>query len=200
MRIVETDYYLLASGSMDPWNLTKPAYELAKRIWACSSCGFPKPGVEGVNVTVVGVPGNASLNCVHGLGLGIAEKEFIESFGAGQADRYLHLGQVFGPDGQPLEKWVTFNGRNRILVRGTRHATARICQECGRQIYFAMGREYLYPKPREDVSMFDKGWGALVLTGDLAIRATRKQWTSVHCTRLKVLKQPEDGLGELLPP
>jgi hypothetical protein len=200
MKIVETDYYMLASGTMDPWNLTKPAYELAKGSWACPGCGFPLPGVKGVDVTVVGVPDNASLSCVHGLGLGVADRALLESFGANEAERYLYLGKVFGPDGAPLQKWVTFNGTHRILVRGSKHATARVCPECGRQIYFAMGRQYLYPKPSEAIKMFDVGWGALVVTGDFAARAARTQWRKVNWTRLKVLREPEDGLGELLSP
>jgi hypothetical protein len=107
---------------------------------------------------------------------------------------------LFGPKGQLLEDYVTFNGKHRIIVRGTKHVSARICDVCGRQFYFSMGRQYLCPQPTEGVTMFHKGSSGLVVTEEIFARVNVKQWRGLACVRLPVLSAPQDGLGELASP
>jgi len=191
-------FYKLASSTMDPCTLIRPAYEEAARTWLCTGCAFPKPGVGQIDVRIQEEePDKTALNFVSGCGLGIARKEFLFFLGEQAVTRDLQLGRVFGPDGRLLQDWATFNGRERIIVRGTEHAGVRRCSECGRRVYFAMSPFYLFPSPREDVSIFDSGNGGIVVSESLGRRIEQHGWKKLVCTKLPVLTEPKDGLGEL---
>lgn len=199
----EEYYYLLSSSSRSALHLTREAYNKARNTWLCTGCASPKPDVRKVDLVIEDMesaPENLPLNFHFGSGVGVARKDFLFSLGKEEVERELCLGQVFGPEGQLLDDWVTFMGKHRIIVRGTKHAGARICEECGRQIYFALGRRYLYPRPPEGISIFDQGSSGLVVTEVLVGRVKLNQWRGLSCLKLPVLTAPRDGLGELAAP
>lgn len=191
-------FFKLSSTTMNPCSMVKPAYEQARRTWLCTGCAFPKADTKEVDATIQEEkPDNTPLNMISGCGVGIARKDFLFSFGEDLVRQHLYLGQVFAPDKRPLESWVTFVGRHRIIVRGSKNAGVRRCAECGRNAYFAMGQLYLYPLPPEGVSIFDAGNGVLVVTEQLVRQLNLNAWRKLDCTRLFVPDYPEDGLVEL---
>jgi hypothetical protein len=131
----------------------------------------------------------------------------------------LYLGDVFGPDGTRWDDWVTFRGKHGLIVRGsTEHAGNRLCPECGRNCYFGMHPQYLYPQPPTDVEIFQSDLWGLILRPDIATevgigdKVGRIQgvevldWPGVSVKgkrghllveRLKVLPEPNDGLPPL---
>jgi hypothetical protein len=196
----ERFYYQLSSKSRSAFHLTREAYDQARNTWLCVGCASPKPDVREVDLVledIEEVPENLPLSFHFGSGVGVARRDFLLSLGEEEVGRDLCLGCVLGPEGQLFNDWVTFIGKHRIIVRGTKHAGARICEECGRQIYFAMGRRYLYPRPPEGVSIFDKGSSGLVVTEALVGRVKLDRWRGLSCLKLPVLGAPLDGLGEL---
>jgi hypothetical protein len=191
-------FFKLSSTTMNPCTMVKPVYEQARRTWLCIGCAFPKPGTKAVDASIQEEePDNTPLNMVSGCGLGVARKDFLFSFGENLVRQHLYLGHVFGPDKRPLDNWMTFIGRHRIIVRGSRNAGVRRCSECGRNVYFAMGPLYLYPEPPPDIAIFDAGNGGLVINGDLVRRVNLNAWRQLDCTKLTVLASPKDGLHEL---
>ncbi|MBI4557402.1 MAG: hypothetical protein HY706_07460 [Candidatus Hydrogenedentes bacterium] len=196
----EEYYYWLSSSSRSALHLTREAYDQARHTWLCAGCVLPKPDVMKVDAMIGYMPENIPLNFVSGTGVGVARKDFLFSLGEDKVGRDLCFGRVFGPEGQLLDDWITFIGKHRIIVRGTKHVSARICEECGRQIYFAMGRRYLYPRPPEGISIFDEGSSGLVVREALVGRVKLNQWRGLACLKLPVLSAPRDGLGDLADP
>ncbi|MBI4661415.1 MAG: hypothetical protein HY735_21540 [Verrucomicrobia bacterium] len=178
--------------------MAKEIYEAVRRTWLCRGCVSPKPGTPEVDATIQELePDNTPINIVNGCGLGIARKEFLFALGEDVIRRYLFLGRVFRQDGAELENWVTFHGKHEIIVRGSKHVSFRKCPECGKRLYFAMGKRYLYPEPPKGIEMFDSGCGGLVVTERLVVRITLNKWRKLACIKLPVFSAPKDGLAEL---
>jgi hypothetical protein len=68
---------------------------------------------------------------------------------------------------------------------------------CGRHIYHATGRSYLYPAPRADALIHGSNLGGLVVTPEIAERVRAKRWRKVAIEELPVLDPPPDGFGTL---
>ncbi len=156
---------------------------------------------------------------VYGFGVPLARLAFLLRLGEERVRRNLYLGEVFGPDGSCWEDWVTFRGKRRLIVRGsTEHAGNRVCPECGRNCYFGMPPNYLYPEPRSDVEIFESSGFGLVIPDSVATEAGigRKvrrvqgveevEWPGaeiggkrkrVLVELLRVLPEPKDGLPPL---
>lgn len=158
----------------------------------------PKPGVQGVNLTVQErTPENTPLNTVAGTGVGVARKDFLAELGDTAVRKYLFVGRVIGPDGEVFKDWVTFRGKHLIIVRGSKEAGYRICDVCGQPAYFAMGKKYLYPVPPAGVSIFDKFNGGLVVSPEIMERVTLNRWRKLKCVKLPVVSVPKDSLPAL---
>ena len=191
-------FYKLSSLTMNPCCMAKTVYAQARETWLCTGCASPKPNTEAVDLTLQNKkPDNTPLNLVSGCGVGIARKDFLFSFGEELVRQHLYLGKVFGLNDRPMENWLTFIGRHKIIVRGSKNVALRRCCQCGRNVYFGMRPLYLYPQPQEGVSIFDAGDGILVISSDLVTRINLNQWRKLDCTELPVLQVPNDGVADL---
>jgi len=214
------DYYVhLQSPTMNPANMTEEASAEADRTWLCTNCNYPKPGVESVEAHLQNRSLQGPLNVIFGFGVVLAQWSFLLRLGADRVSRALNLGRVFGPDGSPWDDWVTVRGKRRLIVRGgPEHAGNRVCPECGRNCYFAMGTSYLYPQPPSDVEIFESSGFGLIIPDSVAkevgigSKVGRIQgvevldWPGVSVKgkrghllveRLKVMPEPNDGLPPL---
>ncbi|MBP1151324.1 hypothetical protein [Methylocaldum sp. RMAD-M] len=190
-------FYRLSSTTTESCDITKADYEEARKTWLCLACCSPKPGVREIDVYLDLYPEDIPLNFINGCGLGIAQKAFLCSLGEDEAQRDLYLGQVYGPDGTRLDKYVSYHSYPQIIVRGNQHVACRRCTECGRTVYFAMGKQYLYPLPPQGKSIYYKGNGGLVVTEELFQRIDVSRWKKLATEALPVLDEPLDGLGDL---
>jgi len=191
-------FFKLSSTTMNPCTMVKSVYEQARKTWLCTACGFPRPDTKEVDATIQEEKlDNTPLNMISGCGVGIAHKDFLFSFGEDFVRQHLYLGQVFTPDKHPLQSWVTFVGRHRIIVRGSKNAGVRRCADCGRNVYFAMGELYLCPEPPLGIAIFDAGNGGLVVSEALMELVNLNAWRKLDCRKLPVLTLPKDGLHEL---
>jgi hypothetical protein len=198
MNQVQQIFFRLSSAAMDSCSLRRDAYEKAAKDWLCLGCASPKPGLGAIDATIDEVePEVMPLNFLFGCGLGIARADFLFSFGETTVQRDLHIGQVFNENGKLLDEWVTFNGKHRIFIRGTHHAQYRRCLECGKGVYFALGRHYLSPAPPASVDIFDEGNGGLVISEQLIGFLTLNKWRKLKCEKLEILGAPLDGLGNV---
>jgi hypothetical protein len=194
-------FYSFCSTAQEACSIEKACHAEAHRTWLCTGCASPKPGTKELDATVQnesmeGPP----LNFVFGCDLGVARKEFLFAFGENVVRHHFYLGRLSRDDGTPFDDWVTFRGKHRIFVRGSKHAQYRQCTLCGRRLYFALGKHYLYPQPPAGVTIFDTGNGGLVLTEDLVQGVTINKWRKLEFLKLPILDAPLDGLGDLPSP
>jgi hypothetical protein len=186
-------YYELAPGNVDPRFMSKEAE--AKATGVCPDCGAPKPGTAAVDATLQSRPSDeCPINFVFGFGLGVARRDFLQSLGGEVVDNCLYIGRVFRQGTGPIADWVTFHGKHRIIVRGSKHAGVRRCSECAEPVYFSLGKQYLCPRPGENIEMFYRVPGGLVITEALVQRIQANRWRELIIRKLPVLDTPRDGI------
>jgi hypothetical protein len=192
-------FYHIQSDTMSPCTLTRDALVEAQNSWLCPGCGAPKPGIDSIDVQLDGDPsGGSPLNFVNGTSVPLALKSFLFRLGLGVLRQQLHLGRVIGPRGRTLDDWVTFRGRRRVTVRGSKNVSHRTCNICGRHVYFAMGKRYLYPAPPSDATVMESDLFGLVLSQDLIGKLAPDERQGLTVDELPVLESPLDSLGKLL--
>jgi hypothetical protein len=195
-----SDYYIHFKGkTMDPCSLDKGAYEEAKRTWLCTGCCDPKPCIHCLDAHIQDDKPEGPLNMVNGCGLALARRTFLMQFGWARIQEYLNLGDVYGPEGNLMDDWVTFIGKHKLFIRGSKSAQHRVCSECGRDLYFAMGKTYLYPEPATGIELFQSHLWGLVLPETIVKGLGIDKPKGVWVERLEVLSKPLDGLPALVP-
>jgi hypothetical protein len=179
--------------------MLKEEYERARDSWLCSGCASPKPGVGSIDVRIQEEgPGDVPLTFVSGCGIGLVHQEFLIELGADNVAQDLLLGTVFGPSGNEIEGWSTFRGRHKLVIRGTSNVGLRQCSVCGRNIYFATGKRYLYPLPSPSVRIFESHLWGLVIGKNLMQSISLHAWPKLGVEKLKVLEKPIDRLPEII--
>jgi hypothetical protein len=169
-------FFHVYSASIDGYDLTKEADAEAERSWFCAGCNSPKPSIRAIDVRISSIPGSEPLNAVVHWRGPMASMAFLDALGTDLIQRDLYLGRVCGPDGQELREWATLRGKHRLTVRGTKNVSYRRCAQCGRDVYFAMGKKYLYPGPPPDIAIFESDLCGLVLTEETFLRAGVETW------------------------
>jgi hypothetical protein len=187
----------LQSATMHPCFATKQSHAEALQGWLCSGCLDPKPGVHAVDVCLQDrVPRDKPMNLVHGWGVGLIHRELLDLLGDDIVEQDLYIGRIVGARGNVVTDWVTFRGRRGVIVRGSSDdAACRVCDQCGRNIYYAGGKRYLYPAPPCDATIFESHLSGLVVPPKVYERVATKKWRRLGIDKLPVLDQPTDGLG-----
>lgn len=125
---------------------------------------------------------------------GFVWKEFLFQLPRDILARDLLLGSVTQENGKPLDSWATFQGRHRIIIRGTKHITERVCQECGRHVYFAAGKRYLSEVPPADAEIFESDLSGLIVSPSAFEALNTSQWRKgIHVDRLVVGSPSSDS-------
>jgi hypothetical protein len=178
--------------------MLKEVYEEARSTWLCRGCLTPAKDSKAIDARIQELtPNDPPLNFINGCSLGVITKDCLKEIGAALVERDLYVGRLYGPDGELIPDWVTFRGREPIIVRGSKNVSHRRCADCGRIVYFGMGKPYLYPMPAEYVDIFDSGCGGLVLREYVFSRLNLRNWRGVTIDQLPVVEEPADSLGVL---
>jgi hypothetical protein len=174
-------------------------YAAAQASWFCRGCSWPRPSVTSVDVRIAEKsPGRLPLTLIFGAGVGLIKHSFLRTLveeAEIQAD--LFLGRVVNSEGDELDDWATFRGRRRLIIRGSKNVAYRMCSECGRDVYFAMGKPYLHPRPPEDAALYQAGQAGLLLPIDAVDARSVKRWPGLYADRIKVAHVAMDGLPAL---
>lgn len=136
---------------------------------------------------------NEALNFLNGSALGVIRSDFLATLGKDLVTSSLFVGRLLSQVGDPIDGYHTFHGEPALIVRGSRQASFRICNQCGRPTYFAMGPSYLCPTPPRDCQIFDAYFGSLVITDEVHARLAGNRWKNVRIETLPVLEEPKDG-------
>lgn len=188
-------YTEIHSNSMDPCSLTKDTYAEAKATWLCLGCVRPKPHIKNVDVRLQEIPRSGMLNFADGCGIPLINKRLLDALPADAVDRELHIGRVSDRHGKESSTWATIRGRHQLIVRGREHVSHRICTECGRHVYFAMGDGYLFPAPPPGPSLFESDKMGLILRDSVFSRLPNALLSGVEVESLPILATPRDGFG-----
>ncbi len=191
------EYFHLHTSTMNSCSMSNVAALTAKQTWLCPGCNCPKPSQAAIDVTLQEPePQDAPLNFVYGFGVPLANKAFLECLGEAVI-RDLYVGRVFNESGEEVPDWLTFRGKSRLIIRGTKNVSHRVCGECGRNVYFAMGSRYLFPTPPKDRELFESDLSGLIISAAIFDRIDINKWPKLVVDKLPVLPMPKDALPEL---
>jgi hypothetical protein len=192
-------YFLLAGKGRDNYTTLNKARWTIRDTWLCVGCVSPKKGTGAVDIPVQEAhPIVDDLGMIAGTDVGAGKFALFEQLGIDEVRAHLHLGRLLMNDGvTPFSGMCTYHGKYHIIVRGKGHATYRRCELCGRFAYFSTERDYLYPRPTQEVEIFDAGQGALVIIESLAKRVDLLRWNGIQLRELPVLERPLDGFDEV---
>lgn len=194
----EIRYFSIHANTMNPCFLTHEALAEARQTWMCSGCASPKQYAKILDVFLQERrPADKPLNLVYGAGIPLVHRELLELLGDDAVQHDLYLGRVIGVHGKELTDWVTARGRRQVIVRGSKEASCRVCEQCGRTLYFAQGNRFLYPQPPGDTTIFESDLCGFVVPKRIADRVATKTWRRLRIEPLPVLDPPPDGLGTL---
>jgi len=186
----------LSSKTMRPCYQTKRAHAEAMRTILCPLCTQPKPTVSSIDVSLQErVPNDKPLNFLFGCGIGLIHRELLDLIGVEIVERDLFIGRVVGNHGKAIDDWATFRGREVVIVRGSQDAKYHTCPECGRNNYYAAGKQYLYPRPMGHATIFESDLHGLIVPTDVCERVMTRKWRRLNVDRLPVVDDPPDGLG-----
>jgi hypothetical protein len=190
------DYYHIFNRSNDSVKLDRLERERARDTWLCTKCGNIQLGYKEVDIRLdnqskLGKP----LNSVEPGWLGVVWKEFFATIDPNVAARDFWFGSVLDAKGNILDGWASYHGRHRLIVRGTKDVSHRVCERCGQLNYFSAGDQYLCPEPPRDARMYASHVCGIILPTELFERLDTKKWhRKLWIVPLTVELHPKDGL------
>lgn len=193
-------FHHLYSQSMSPAELSDDGYALAVASWLCGHCKSPRPSMGPLNLSVLrsSITGKSPLTVINGCGVAIARRAFFVAVGWEEVVRDLEVGTVTTERDRALEEWVTFRGRRKLIVRGSRNVIHRLCPECGRHLYFSsIGGRYLFPAPPGETVFFESNLCGLLFPERVFEKIKAISLRGLTHEVLPVLHEPLDGLGRL---
>lgn len=187
-------YYELSSKSPSPETPDTVWLAEAQKTLLCNGCNAPRMTIEGIDVTIQGVPDRSALNFVPGICVGVAEVRFLRALLPEEPAAFLRFGRIFDCNKRETPNNVTFIGRNSVLIRGGPRSTFRVCQDCGRVWYSPVGKRYVLRRDVEDASVLDAWFGTLVVSGAVVQRVIGGKWKTLVIQKLELRDEPIDGL------
>lgn len=189
-------FALITPMRVDPVSMDNTDYNAARTTWLCPECAFPRPEARSVHFAIqeLGPPNNSAINFVTGAGVGIAKGSLLAALGEELVSKFLFRGRLLSMDRKEIQGWNTFIGAFRIVVRGSENVAHRRCPSCGRDVYFATGRKYLFPAPTAGVAIFDAGRGGIVVVEEIANAIPGDLKRELRIDWLDVRDTPLDGL------
>ncbi len=171
--------------------------EIEAEGWWCAACRSPRPETKKINIRINSKkPENNPVCRISGFFVGIVSLELLDILDPEDIKNCLYLGRVEDCNGFPLADWMTVRARNRVIVRGSSHASTRLCDACGYRPYFAMPPNYIFPPISSKFAVSQSQLSGLVFSADYANRLDGIRMKGVTVEELPVFKAPLDGLGE----
>jgi hypothetical protein len=189
------DFFQLSSKSPNPETPDKGWFAEAKQTLLCKGCSSPRVTGRPIDVVVETMPDRSALNFVHGVCIQIATTALVQGLFPEGPHESLLLGKVFGPDRKEAVGFVTLMNRERILVRGNERSTFRVCPDCQRVWYSAIGRRYILKRDVGSATVHESQFGDLVVSEDVAKRVIGGNWRNLVIRKLELLDEPVDGLS-----
>ncbi len=188
------DFYQLSSKSPNPETPDKAWYAEAQRTFLCKGCSSARVTGQPLDVVLQTKPDRSALNFVHGVCVVIATKALLQALFPEGPQESLRLGKVFGPDRKAVASFVTIMNRERILVRGNERSTFRVCPDCQRVWYSAIGKRYILKRDIGNANVYEPQYGGLVVSEEIAQRVIGGKWRNLVIRKLELRDEAIDGL------
>jgi hypothetical protein len=189
------NFYQLSSKSPNPETPDKNWLEGVKQTLLCKECSSARVVGRAIDILLQTTPDRSALNFVHGVCLYIAGVTFLEALFPEGPEKVLSLGTVFGPDRKEAAGFRTMMKSNSvILVRGNERSTFRVCPQCKRIWYSAIGRRYILMRDVGQCSVFESQYGDLVVAEPIVERLAGGKWRNLAVQKLDIRDEPIDGL------
>jgi ribosomal protein S27E len=188
------NYYHLFPISPNPASAEPDWFAEARGSFLCKGCGSVPRGSNVVDVAVQRVPDKSSINVIYGLGLCFAVTPLLDTLSNGATASVFHLGRVLDSHRSQIAAVHTFMCPNNVLVRGNEKSTFRICPQCGRVLYSAVGKRYVLKREVEGVFIAEDQMGCLVVNESVAQRCYAGKWKNLGFKQLEIRDEPVDGL------
>jgi hypothetical protein len=198
MKITKPLYFIQPKDGPDPF---KPwLHEFYAGPFWCSECHSTRTESiqESIDVFIDSKPSSAALGVVYPPWINIARVDFLELFEP-HLETYMKIGKVLSSDGVILNKYVTYFGNRRLIVRGSKKSDyLGVCPNCHRHRYLAS-----YPFYTLQAGYFEQPiyvpWPkrGLVVNKELFSRIDRKKWKGISIFELPILDEPRDGIDAL---
>lgn len=189
--------YLYYIHTTDLCDENQEWYREFKKQYVCE-CKVKKPGAEtkAFDVHLVEHPGRAALNAT--MFVNIARRDFLELFSS-EVKESLNLGDVYLENGELLEAYVSYAGKNHLPIRGSKKSRFfRECLDCGSQVYLPEYPYYVLKRSLRDQILYAaKPLSGLIVAEELIERVDRKEWKGIDIIKIPVLDEPRDGLDHL---
>jgi len=191
---VTMNFYQLSSKSSNPETPDKTWFAEAQSSILCKGCSSARSVVKPVDVVLQTKPDKSALNFVHGVHIHIASVQLLETLFPDGPSEVLRLGKVLGPRREEASEHRTIMASNHILVRGDERSSFRVCPDCGRVWYSAIGKRYILKRNLLKGDVFETQSGNLIVTEQIANRVADKSWRNLVVNKLEVRDAPVDGL------
>jgi hypothetical protein len=199
-------YYLLSTLSGADDDDREWIEQLVRTGRLCEGCNGLLGPVEPVDACLDYKEG-APLSFVGSLAIGTARKSFLEDLGWQDVTENLVLGKVFVRSPRTgkvreLEEYATFRGKEVVYVRGVEEAGFRVCEQCGRVIYFAIPGDgdgvshVLRSRLASERSIYESDSHDLVVSEKIYDRIKGKKYKKLHIEPLELLDKPLDGIDD----
>ena len=188
------EFYQLISKSPNPETPDKGWFAEAKQKLLCKGCSSPRVTGKPIDVVLQTKPDRSAVNFVHGVSIHIATNALLQALFPEGPHESLLLGKVLGPDRKQVTGFVTLMNRECILVRGNERSTFRVCPDCRRVWYSAIGKRYILKRDVGSTNVYESQYGGLVVSEDVAKRVIGGKWRNLVVRRLELRDEPVDGL------
>jgi hypothetical protein len=186
----------LQSSTMEPCSTSRTFLETA--TWVCTGCRMPRNVVENISIVIDRSSLKAKLlTFVSGLSIGLMNEKLLGMLDAQAVSSDLILSPIYDLDGIMVEEWKAFRAKERVIIRGSKNVTCRVCTECGRNVYFGMGKRYLSPAPSGRRRILGSDLYGLVIPQNDFLSFERKELAGVTIDKLEVREVANDGLGDI---
>ncbi len=195
-------FFALRANTMNACSPKRESIAIAQQTWVCTEGPHPKPNAQIVDVWLQErTPPDRPLNFLMLGGVPLVHRELLSLLGEDNIERDLYVGRVFGRGDKLLEDWVTARGRRRVILRGVKEASYRLCPDCGRILYSSHDDCYLFPAPPPETAIFESSLFGLVVTREIGERVLAekraRKWRRIAIDPLQILDPPPDGFGVL---
>lgn len=188
----------LKPTTTEPCSLRWDEFEAVGNLWLCRGCNWIYPVRSPVDVPISQqCLKNVDLTFLMGTGILLANEALLSKLPRDLVQTKFELGNVTCRDGRKIEKWKSINPVDRIIVRGFKNVSFRICAQCKRNVYFAQGDPHVLKSQINNRSVFGTdGYGILVEESIVDTTGISKL-RGVEVEKVACLEEPLDGYPPL---
>ena len=179
-------YELNTARSVGNPRVSKEWLSSARGTLWCEGCSRLRETAVGLNVRLQTPPVCCAMLPLFGTRVGYASTGFVEFLGDALFRSIAIIGDLCDSEGHRYDQYVTYFGRNPVIMRGNRMSERGVCQCCGEPYYISAGTPYLLASDARDARMLISVQTTILLRNEyyqtLDWRAWRKYITAYKTT------------------